>query len=160
MPAAWTVVGAAHLEVVTAHSIWVAHLVMAAFLGFFVLTGWQEMTDRVLQGWGVIMVVGLGITLAGIAGFLLPAYEQWLWAVSLVGWMLLPAVGLTYTGALLGGKATPYIAGAALSLLGAMAYFMSVLAGDGEAGLYLSVAGIALVGIGHTIGIGAAILNQ
>lgn len=160
VPAAWLVVGAAHLDRVTEQSILIAHLVMAGFLLFFLLTGYREMTNRVLQGWGLIMVAGLGITLAGIAGFLVPAYEQWLWGVSLVGWMLLPAIGLVFTGSLMPAAAAPYIAGAALSLLGAMAYFMSVLAGGGEASLYLAVAGIALVGVGQTIGIGDAVLNR
>jgi hypothetical protein len=149
IPLAWVVVGAAHRGVVSARSVFIAHLVMVAFMTFFLTTGWNEMTDRVLQGWRAIIVVGLAITALGAVGFLVPAVATPLWALSLGGWMLLPAVGLAYTGILLPEATRIYIGSATITFVGAVGYGVAAV-GDIE---LLALAGIAAVGIGQTIGI-------
>ncbi len=148
VPLAWLVVAGAHLEVVSTHAMFIAHLVMAAFIAFFLITGWSAMDDGALAGWRAVMVVGLGLTVAGIGGFVLP--NESLLALSLVGWMVLPAAGLVYTGLELPPARVQYFGGAVLTLLGAGLY-LSSLAGFG--GQSLALGAIALVGVGQTVGI-------
>ena len=155
VPAAWLVVAAAHRGVVTSRSIFIAHLVMVAFILFFLVTGWDEMNDRALQGWRVIMVVGVGITLSGIAGFLIDSVATPLWAISLVGWMVLPAFGLFYTGMVLPEATIIYVASGALSIVGPIIYLLSFLVGID----LIAIAGIGVTAVGQTLGIGDAVLR-
>jgi len=153
VPLAWLFVAAAQLDIVASRSIFIAHLVMAAFITFFLATGWADMSTGALAGWRAVMVVGLGVTLAGVAGFLVDAGSTALWTTSLVGWMILPAAGLAYTGRLLDEAAGVYIASAAISGLGAVIYVLS-LAGVGS-----GLIGLALVGVGQTVGIVDAVVR-
>jgi len=155
VPAAWLVVAAAHRGMVTSRSIFIAHLVMVAFILFFLVTGWDEMNDRALQGWRVIMVVGVGITLSGIAGFLIDSVATPLWAISLVGWMVLPAFGLFYTGMVLPEATIIYVASGALSIVGPIIYLLSFLVGID----LIAIAGIGVTAVGQTLGIGDAVLR-
>ena len=155
VPAAWLVVAAAHRGVVSSRSIFIAHLVMVAFITFFLVTGWDEMTDRALKGWRVVMAVGVGITLSGIAGFLIAPVATPLWAISLIGWMLIPAIGLFYTGAVLPEATTIYVAGGTLSIVGPIIYFLSVLVGVD----LMALAAIGVTAVGQTLGIGDAVLR-
>ena len=50
----------------------IAHLVMVGFISFFLVTGWRRMEDGALRAWRAVLVVGLGLTLAGVAGFVGP----------------------------------------------------------------------------------------
>jgi len=155
VPAAWLVVAAAHRGIVTGRSLLIAHLVMVAFIVFFLTTGWEEMNDRVLQGWRLVMVVGVAITLSGIAGFLIAPAATPLLGISLIGWMVIPAFGLFYTGIVLPEAAIIYVASGTLSIVGPIVYFLSVLTGIDV----LAVGGIAVTGIGQTLGIGDAVLR-
>lgn len=154
VPMAWLFVAGAELDVVDSQSIFIAHLVMAAFITFFLTTGWSEMASGALAGWRAVMVVGLAITVAGIAGFLVSTGSTALWATSLVGWMLLPAAGLAYTGRLLGAASAIYIGGAVLSGVGAVVYLLSLM------GIGSGLVGLALVGIGQTVGIVDAVVRR
>ena len=156
VPLAWLFVAAADLGVVGSRSIFIAHLVMAAFIAFFLATGWADMSTGALAGWRAVMVVGLGVTLAGIAGFFLVSTT--LLTASLVGWMLLPAVGLAYTGRLVDSAAGIYYGSAALGGLGAVGYILSLL-GFGESMGFIGLGGLALVGIGQTVGIVDAVVR-
>lgn len=147
VPAAWLVVAGAHRGVVGETAIFIAHLVMTGFIALFAVTGWSAMGTGALRGWRAVLVVGLGVTVAGVAGFLLDVRP--LLAVSLVGWMVLPAAGLLYTGRLFRAARTLYYASGALSAVGALVYLAST-AGSAE---LLSLAGIVLVAVGQTIGI-------
>ncbi|MFD1642579.1 hypothetical protein [Halohasta litorea] len=158
VPLAWLFVAAAAVGVVESRSIFIAHLVMAAFITFFLTTGWADMSTGALTGWRAVMVVGLGVTLAGVAGFLVDAGSTVLWTTSLVGWMLLPAAGLAYTGRLLDEAAEVYIASAAISGLGAVVYILS-LVGYGDSIGFVGLGGLALVGLGQTVGIVDAVVR-
>ena len=152
VPLAWLFVAAADLGMVGSRSIFIAHLVMAVFIAFFLTTGWAAMDDGgALAGWRAVMVVGLGVTLTGVAGFFLVSTT--LLTTSLVGWMLLPAVGLAYTGRLVDAGAGVYYSSAALGSLGAVIYILS-LAGVGS-----GLVGLALVGVGQTVGIVDAVVR-
>ena len=152
VPLAWLFVAAADLGMVGSRSIFIADLVMAVFIAFFLTTGWAAMDDGgALAGWRAVMVVGLGVTLTGVAGFFLVSTT--LLTTSLVGWMLLPAVGLAYTGRLVDAGAGAYYGSAALGSLGAVIYILS-LAGVGS-----GLVGLALVGVGQTVGIVDAVVR-
>jgi len=114
------------------------------------------MSTGALAGWRAVMVVGLGVTLAGIAGFVVESTP--LLTTSLVGWMLLPAAGLAYTGRLVDEAAGVYITSAAISGLGAMIYIFS-LVGYGESIGFVGLGGLALVGLGQTVGIVDAVVR-
>lgn len=147
IPAAWIAAGAAEMGVLGDDGIFIAHLVMAGFITFFAVTGWNAMTEGALRAWRLVLVVGLGLTVAGIAGFLVST--EGLLATSLVGWMVLPALGLAYTGRELPEARTVYLGGALLSLAGA-GLFVGTLAGLGDA---VAAAAFALVALGQTAGI-------
>ena len=151
VPLAWLFVAGAQQGLVSGRSIFIAHLVMAAFITFFLATGWTDMSTGALAGWRAVMVVGLGVTLAGIAGFYLVSTP--LLAASLVGWMLLPAAGLAYTGRLLDEASSVYFASGVLSGLGAVIYILSL------GGVGTGVVGLVLVGIGQTVGIVDAVVR-
>ena len=151
VPAAWLAAGGAHAELLSADGLLVAHIVMAAFILLFVLTGWRSMDTGALRAWRVVLVAGFFLTTAGIAGFYLAEFETPLLALSLIGWMLLPAVGLAATGDALvkTGFHPVYHGGAGLSVIGAGLY-VSGLAIGFDLLLFL---GMLFVGIGQTAGI-------
>ena len=150
IPAAWATVGAVHVDLVSDESVFVALLVMAGFIAVFAVTGWRSMADGALRAWRAVLVVGFGLTLCGIAGFLVSTAETALLGVSLVGWMLLPAVGLAYTGRELPAAAVTYLGGALCCLVGAIVFLLAIGALESDAG---ALAGIALVAVGQTAGI-------
>lgn len=149
VPLAWTAVAAAHVDLLGDEGVLIAHLVMAAFIAVFAVTGRAEMGTGALRAWWLVLVVGLGVTLLGVAGFLLPGDGTALFAASLVGWMLLPAVGMAYTARLIPAARAVYLGGAAVAVAGAALYLVA-LAGDGGP---LELAALALVGVGQTAGI-------
>jgi len=153
VPLAWLFVAGAEQGLVSARSIFIAHLVMAGFITFFLVTGWDELSTGALAGWRAVMVLGLGITLAGIAGFLVETGSAALLTTSLVGWMILPAAGLAYTGRLLEEAASVYLASAVLSGLGTAVYILSLV------GVGSGLAGLVLVGVGQTVGIVDAVVR-
>lgn len=154
VPAAWGATAAAHADLLGTDGIFIAHVVMAAFIAFFAVTGWSAMAEGALRAWRLVLVVGLAVTLAGVAGFLDAPGADALLGTSLVGWMLLPAAGLAYTGRAMPGTGTVYYAGGTLSTVGAVVYVVA-LAGFGGT---VELAGIALVGAGQTIGMLAGAL--
>jgi hypothetical protein len=149
VPLAWFVVGANHAGVVSARAIFIAHLVMTAFIAFFLATGWNEFTGRVLRGWQAVIAVGLVVTVLGAVGFVVPAASGALWTVSIGGWMLLPAVGLAYTAAMMPDAREIYIWSATITTVGLVTYFTAIV-GSIDA---FPLVGIAVVGIGQTMGI-------
>ena len=153
VPLAWLFVALAEQGIVASRSMFIAHLVMAAFITFFLLTGWAEMESGALAGWRAVMVVGLGLTFAGIGGFVLESTP--LLATSLVGWMMLPVVGLAYTGRLLSTAKMPYLGGAAVAAVGAVVAVGGLVGGSTA----VTLGGIGLVGLGQTVGIDDAVVR-
>ena len=153
VPAAWLVVAVAHRGFVAERSLLIAHLVMVAFIVFFLTTGWEEMNDRVLAGWRVVMVVGVATTLCGIAGFLLAPAATPLLSVSLLGWMVIPAFGLLYTGVVLPEGTKIYVASGTLSLVGPIISLLSFLLGVA----LVTLGALGVTGLGQTLGIGDAV---
>jgi len=157
VPLAWFVVGANHAGVVSSRSIFIAHLVMVAFMTFFLVTGWTELSGPVLRGWQAVIAVGLVVTALGAVGFVAPAVSVPLWTISIGGWMLLPAVGLAYTAALMPTEVQRiYIWSATITVVGLVTYGTAV-AGSIDV---LPTVGIAVVGVGQTMGILDAIARS
>lgn len=157
VPLAWGFVGAAHRGLVTAHTLLMAHVVMTGLLVAFAALSYGDMREGVLYAWWLVIVAGVPFTLAGLAGLALGAFAQPLLTTAVVGWMLLPAIGLLYTGRRVPAGEAPlaYTGGGALSLLGAVVYLAGLFVGGGSTAL---LAGLALVGLGQTAGIIAAVV--
>ncbi len=156
VPAAWVATLWAVIGELGDDGMLIAHIVMVAFISFFLITGYDKMSTGALRAWRAVMIVGIPVTLAGVAGFVVSSGQKQLFSISLVGWMLLPAAGLAYTARELPAAKVHYGGGAALSVAGA-ACFLAFLAGAGE---MVGIAGIGLVGIGHTMGIVEAHLRN
>ncbi|MXR52485.1 hypothetical protein GRX03_12820 [Halovenus sp. WSH3] len=152
VPAAWAATAASVLGALGSDGMLIAHAVMVMFITFFAVTGWSAMSDGAFRAWRLVMVVGIPVTLAGLAGFFVPEFDRLLFSVSLVGWMVLPAGGLAYTGREVAPARRLYFLTAGLSALGAVVATGGLLAG--EQGVLL--VGIAFVGVGQTVGIADA----
>jgi len=152
VPLAWGVVAAAHRSLVTERTLLIAHLVMVTLLVAFAALSRADMTAGALRVWWLLIVAGLVPTVAGAVG-LVTGVRPLLWA-ALLGWALLPAVGLWDTGRRGASPVVVYRASGALSALGAVVYaFGSVL------GPPATLAGLVVVGVGQTAGIAAAVLR-
>lgn len=150
VPLAWTFVTAVHLELASEHALFVSHLVMATIIAGFTILSWSEMAEGVALLWRRVLVVGFVITVLGVVGFFVDALSGPLFATSVVGWMVVPAVALLGTGRHVDRAPAVYLAGGGLSLVGALAYLVgiSVFAGEDAA-----ILGLTLVTIGQTVGI-------
>lgn len=148
VPVAWAFVTVTHLDLVSDHTVFVAHVVMAALLAGFVATGRADMQEGVLGVWWRVIVVGFVVTSVGVVGFQVDASRTVLLGVALGGWMTLPAIGFVYTGKRVTGGAWIYFGGAAACLVGVALYAVGSFGGTG-----LQIAGLVCVGIGQTVGI-------
>lgn len=149
IPAAWIAAGAATVGRLQTAGLLIAHLVMAGFIAFFLLTGWREMAHGALRAWRAVLVAGLAVTLVGIAGFVGPFAGTALLGVSLVGWMVLPAAGLAYTARELPDAAIVYAGGAAAAVAGAVLFVWTL----STPGAPLVGPAFGLVAAGQTAGI-------
>lgn len=147
IPAAWTVAAAAEQGFIGEQSIFIAHLLMAAFITFFIVTGWRLMEEGALRTWRTTLIAGLGLVFLGIAGFIVTAGEGYLLGASLVGWMVLPVYGLAITARELPEARTVYGGAAMLCVVGAGVFVLSRVILDGE---LVGVGGIAIVAVGQT----------
>ena len=155
VPAAWGVVGAAHAGVVSERTLLIAHAVMAVILLVFAVVSWNEMGEGVLRVWRNVLAVGFFLTVSGLAGLYgIPGDSVFL-AVSLYGWMLLPAAGLAYTARKTDAP-YPSAFGAFLSVVGALVYAVGVTAPVLSVP-QPSLLAVALVGVGQTVGIADAV---
>jgi len=155
VPLAWTFATAAHLDLLAIRTVLIAHLVMDAIIATFTVLSWREMNDGVLLVWRRVLVYGFSLTLVGTVGLLADPPLTGLLSTTLVGWMLVPAVGLAYTGRYVDRHPEVYTAGAALSGLGIPIYVL----GLGMDATLLPVAGLTLVNVGQTAGIAAAVYD-
>ncbi|MBO4249392.1 hypothetical protein IL252_16395 [Halomicrobium sp. IBSBa] len=154
VPLAWTFAIAAHLDVLALRTVLIAHLVMDAVLVAFTVLSWSAMRRGVLRAWRLVLLVGLALTLVGTTGLLqTPPASSLLW-LTVVGWLLVPAGGLAYTGRHVDRSPLAYTGGAVLSALGAIVYVAGTLVSGDP---LVPVAGLAVAGVGQTAGIVAAV---
>jgi hypothetical protein len=156
VPLAWTFVTAAHLGAVSPRTLLAAHVVMNAVFVLFTAASWSEMRSGVLYAWRLVLVVGLGFTLAGTAALALGRPDAPVVAVMLSAWMLVPAAAFVYTARHVREAPAVYRVAAALSVLGWVVYFGGPLA---SVGTTASVVGLTLVNAGQTVGIANAVFR-
>jgi len=149
VPLAWLLVGLAHLDAVTHRTVLVFHVVAAVLIAAFAALSWDEMESGVLRVWRDILLVGLLLTVGGIIGLRYSPLRDPFLTTTILGWMVVPGVGLYYTGKRVPADQRAYTAGAALSVLGAAVYAVALFPAAESALL----AGIALVLVGQTVGI-------
>ena len=155
VPLAWTFATAAHMELLALRTVLIAHLVMLTIIAAFTALSWREMTEGVLLVWKRVLLAGFVVTLGGTVGLLASPPLTALLSLTIVGWMLVPAAGLAYTGRNVDRHPRVYTAGAALSGLGVASYTLGL--GMGVA--VLPVAGLTLANVGQTAGIAAAVYD-
>jgi hypothetical protein len=155
VPGAWLFAVLAHVGTLSHRTILIAHVVMTVLLVAFLVLSWADMTEGVLRVWRMVILVGVPVTLAGVAGLLVRPRATALLAVALVGWMVVPALALARTAPMLPSEMSGRIAtvGGGLSMFGAVLY---------GAGWFLSapavvLAALACVGAGQTAGIADAV---
>jgi hypothetical protein len=155
VPLAWTFATAAHLELLAVRAVLIGHFVMDVVLVAFAALSWTEMREGVLLAWKAVLLVGLGFTLVGTATLFASPDTTAPLRLTVLGWMLVPAAGLFYTGRHVAADRAPwvYTAGAGSSVVGAVAYLLA----PALPGTPLAVAGLALVGVGQTAGIANAV---
>ena len=154
VPLAWTFAIVAHLELVATRTVLIAHVVMDVLLFAFAVLSWSDMRSGVLRAWKLVILAGLAVTLVGTVG-LSQSPPAWpLLSLTVVGWLLVPAVGLLYTGRRVTRSARVYTVGALCSAVGAVLYVVALLATGGTTGL---VAALVVGGIGQTAGISVAV---
>ena len=98
VPLAWGFVTAAHRDLVTTNTLLMAHVVMTVLLLAFAALSYTDMREGALYAWWLVIAAGIPFTLAGLGGLTVVSVAQPLLTTAIVGWMLLPAVGLLYTG--------------------------------------------------------------
>ena len=156
VPAIWTVVGAAHLDVVSEHTLLVAHVVMSVLLVTFVALSWGDMRTGVLRAWRLVILAGTPPALAGTVGLATGGDAPLLLGVAVVGWMVVPAPALVYTGRRGALHPRVYVGGGVASAVAAVVYTAGVLVSSATGVL---VAAVALAGVGQTAGIVAAVVD-
>jgi hypothetical protein len=154
VPLAWTFVTAAHLGVVSPRTLLAAHVVMNATFVVFTAASWREMRTGVLYAWKLVLLVGLGVTLAGTAALALGRPDAGVVAVMLSAWMLVPAAAFVYTARHVTEAPLVYRLAAALSVCGWVVYFAGPLLSVGASA---TIAGLVLVNVGQTAGIANAV---
>ncbi|MFC7096381.1 hypothetical protein [Halobaculum marinum] len=161
VPLAWTFTTAAHLGFVGDRPVLIAHLVMDMLLVLFVVLSWHDMREGVLRAWRTVILAGIPVTLAGTLGLSVVSgpLAPTLLTVSVVGWTILPAPALFYTGTESEDTArTVNYAAGTLSIAGAATYLAGVFGGAAPSAPVLLV-GLALVGVGQTAGIVDAVVR-
>ena len=155
VPAAWTVTLLAHVtDLVSRHTLFVALVVMTVLLGAFAVGTREKMAGPVLGIWRGVLVLGFVVTLVGAVDMAVtPAGDPTL-PVTLYGWMVLPALAYVATAQSVEKPySTVYLTGSVLSLTGAGTYAFAGSTVDAAVGL-------AVVGIGQTAGIVAAVVQN
>jgi hypothetical protein len=156
VPLAWSFVFAAHLGRVSMHALTVAHVLMAVLLALFAATSWNEMAEGALGVWRAVIAVGFVITVAGLVGLLVTPVVGPLLGVALIGWMLLPGVGLLLTARSDVKFPIAYGVAGVLSLVGTLSYLGALATPR----VVFGFLGLALVGMGQTAGIVAAVVEN
>lgn len=150
IPLAWLFVTAAHVGLVGNHTLFVAHVVMSLLLAGFAATAYADMREGVLRVWWYVIAVGFVAAALGAAGFQIEAGKAALHAVALYGWMLLPAVGLLYTGRRVTETPMVYLGGGTLCVFGAVSYAAASFTPTPRV---VTVLALVAVGVGQTAGI-------
>ena len=155
VPAAWTLVGLAHVTtLVSRQALGIALVVMTVLLGTFVVGTRDRMTGPVLGVWRGVLVLGFVITLVGAVDVLVTTQADPTFGVTLYGWMILPGLAYVATAQSVDPPfSTLYLASGIFSLAGAGTY---AVAGS----TVETTMGLGIVAVGQTLGIVAAVVQN
>lgn len=147
VPSAWLLAYATLSNSVESNPMMVAHFVMMLFISVFLITGYDKMRNGALRAWLGVLSIGLIITVIGFFGFYNPDYSATLHKISLFGWMIIPSVGLIYTG---------------YETEKPIYYVSSIIAFFGIISAYIIPVSLSvlIVAVGQTIGIGKAVWDS
>lgn len=159
VPAAWLVTLGAHAGDISDRTLLIALLVMDVLLAAFFLASRDEMTG-VLAVWERVIVVGLLVNIPGTVALAVAPDETLALAFTLYGWMILPGLAYVLTGRAHADSLPRriYIGAGVLSLVGPVVYAVGHLGGVSPD--LTIVGGLVLVGIGQTVGIVTAVLQN
>ncbi|RNJ27421.1 hypothetical protein [Halosegnis longus] len=161
VPLAWLFTLAAARGWISTRTVAIGLGVMATLLAVFAVLSAREMAhSRVLRAWLAVVVGGFFLTAAGL--YAVTTAQPQVARFAVAGWMLLPAMGLVFTGRFDVPYARAHTLGGFLAGAGTVAFLaaadIAVLAGFAwEA---VTSGGIVLVAVGQTAGILAATLGE
>jgi hypothetical protein len=141
VPLAWAFAGAATVSLVDRRTLTIGLVVMGSI--FAVFAAHPRMGEAGLSTWRGVLAAGVVLNAVGVAGLFLATDPGGFLAVTLYGWMVLPAVGLAGTAEALGDAGGRYRGFAIVSLLGAGVYLLA-----GSIPLSTDLTTIRLVGLG------------
>jgi hypothetical protein len=159
VPAAWTVALAAHAGAVETRTLLIALVVMDALLALFFLTTLSAMRGPVLSVWQAVLGAGLLVNLPGTAALWRGTTTGAAVSLSLYGWLLLPAGAYVLTWRRMPDEAAPPYLLAAVGTLAGTAVYAAGHAGV-VGGTWPVYAGLAVAGLGQTVGIVAAAVQN
>ncbi len=152
VPAAWVLTILAHVTtVVTDQVLLIALTVMSIVLVVFLLGARDELSEGALRPWKRVLAAGFIITVIGIVDLLATPGTNEVLAVTLYGWMVIPALGLAQTATLVERTPGRYRLFAGVTMAGGVVYFVAPLV-PGARNVLL-VAGLVVVGTGQTGGV-------
>jgi hypothetical protein len=158
VPLAWSFTAAAvFTPLVTERTLTIALGVMSVI--FAVFAPQREMGEGLLRIWRYVLVAGLAVTLVGLADLLVTPADPLLW-VTLYGWMVVPTVGLAWTG--LAGAPAPrlYLLFAAVSAVGVALFALASGPAATGTGTPTAWAGLVALAAGHTAGVALAAVQN
>lgn len=146
VPSAWLLVLFNVSGRVSSHSVFIAHIVMIAFLTAFVYIGWDRMSDGVMKAWRTVILVGIPFTALGLAGFLTEVSEMMSFVPVILYWATVPSLTSIYTGLEAENINVNLLAGGTVATLGMIlsAFWMFDL-------FYFSWPGFALLAAGQFV---------
>jgi hypothetical protein len=151
VPAAWMTVQAALYTGIEAGTL-ITPMLLAMLVAqmLFLGLGWQDMEEQPLRSWRTVIMFGILFTAWGLGSTL--GSQPVFGAASLGYWALAPAWGLwrTYEST----DDTLYAEASGATALGALGFFGAVYAG------FSGLPMLALVGLGQTVGIWRAVLQN
>ncbi|PSP37928.1 hypothetical protein BRC71_08090 [Halobacteriales archaeon QH_7_65_31] len=160
VPLAWLFTLAAARGWISTRTVGIGLGIMTALLvAFAVLSAREMVRSRVLRAWLAVVVGGGFLSTAGL--YAVATTNEAIARLAVAGWMLLPAMGLVFTGRFDVARASVHTVGGLLAGVGTVGF----LAATDLAVLLdltrrsVTTGGILLVGLGQTAGILAATLD-
>ncbi|MDZ7746540.1 MAG: hypothetical protein U5K28_08495 [Halobacteriales archaeon] len=161
VPLAWLFTLAAARGWISTRTVTIGLGVMATLLAAFALLSAREMVgSRVLRAWLAVVVGGFLLTVAGLYAVVAtrPAVARF----AVAGWMLLPAMGLVFTGRFDVAYRRVHTVGGFLAGAGTVGFLAAadLVTLAGLALQSVTTGSILLVAVGQTAGILAATLGE
>lgn len=152
VPFAWAFTAATHASgLVSELVLLIALSVMDAFLLVFLVVSYGEMDGPALSAWQGVLALGFLATAGGTLDLLVDPSANPVLPVALYAWLVLPAYAYVRTGQAIDERPEVFHVSGVLSALGGVVYALGMILPGHD--LAVLLAGIALVGIGQSLGI-------